>query len=62
MIDQYISCEDKWNNQNGIVMLPSRIRGARSRALSARMSVICSYVQDTICIVDCTTPQTFFTC
>jgi 2-oxoglutarate dehydrogenase E1 component len=26
MIDQYISCgEDKWNNQNGIVLLPPRL-------------------------------------
>jgi 2-oxoglutarate dehydrogenase E1 component len=50
MIDQYIFGEDKWNNQNGIVMLLPHIRGARCRALISVWSVICSYVQDTICM------------
>jgi 2-oxoglutarate dehydrogenase E1 component len=52
MIDQYISCgEDKWNNQNGIVMLlPQWIRRQGAEHSSARMSVIYSCVQDTICM------------
>jgi 2-oxoglutarate dehydrogenase E1 component len=62
MIDQYISCgEDKWNNQNGIVMLlPHGYEGQGAEHSSARMSVAVS-ARHNMYVADCTTP-TFFTC
>ncbi|TRX33468.1 2-oxoglutarate dehydrogenase E1 component [Flavobacterium sp. ZT3R18] len=63
MIDQYISCgEDKWNNQNGIVMLlPHGYEGQGAEHSSARME---RYLQlcarQNMFVADCTTPANFY--
>jgi 2-oxoglutarate dehydrogenase E1 component len=50
MIDQYISCgEDKWNNQNGIVLLPPGYEG-QAEHLQEEWSAIYNFVQDKICL------------
>ena len=63
MIDQYISCgEDKWNNQNGIVLLlPHGYEGQGAEHSSARME---RYLQlcarQNMYVADCTTPANFY--
>lgn len=63
MIDQYISAaEDKWNTQNGIVMLlPHGYEGQGAEHSSARME---RYLQlcanNNMFVADCTTPANFF--
>ncbi|TQM40790.1 2-oxoglutarate dehydrogenase E1 component [Flavobacterium branchiophilum] len=63
MLDQYISCgEDKWNNQNGIVMLlPHGYEGQGAEHSSARME---RYLQlcarHNMYVADCSTPANFF--
>ncbi|MDO4727773.1 MAG: 2-oxoglutarate dehydrogenase E1 component [Bacteroidota bacterium] len=63
MIDQYISAaEDKWNNQNGIVLLlPHGYEGQGAEHSSARME---RYLQlcanNNMFVADCTTPANFF--
>ncbi len=63
MIDQYISCgEDKWNNQNGIVLLlPHGYEGQGAEHSSARME---RYLQlcarHNMYVADCTSPANFF--
>ena len=63
MMDQYISCgEDKWNNQNGIVLLlPHGYENQGAEHSSARME---RYLQlcarNNMYVADCTTPANFF--
>lgn len=63
MIDQYISAaEDKWNNQNGIVLLlPHGYENQGAEHSSARME---RYLQlcakHNMYVADCTTPSNFF--
>jgi 2-oxoglutarate dehydrogenase E1 component len=63
MLDQYISCgEDKWNNQNGIVLLlPHGYEGQGAEHSSARME---RYLQlcarQNMYVADCTTPANFY--
>ena len=63
MIDQYISCgEDKWNNQNGIVLLlPHGYEGQGAEHSSARMERYLQFcARHNMYVADCTTPANFF--
>jgi 2-oxoglutarate dehydrogenase E1 component len=60
MIDQYISVEDKWNNQNGIVMLlPHGYEGQGAEHSSARGALLAVMCKTQYVCRDCTTQQTF---
>lgn len=63
MLDQYISAaEDKWNNQNGLVMLlPHGYEGQGAEHSSARMErylQMCAH--ENMFVADCTTPANFY--
>ena len=63
MIDQYISAaEDKWNNQNGIVMLlPHGYENQGAEHSSARMERFLQLCANhNMYVADCTTPANFF--
>jgi 2-oxoglutarate dehydrogenase E1 component len=62
MIDQYISCgEDKWNNQNGIVLLlPHGYEGQGRTRQEWSYLQLCA--RQNMFVADCTTPANFFTC
>ena len=63
MIDQYISAaEDKWNNQNGLVMLlPHGYEGQGAEHSSARMErYLAMCASDNMFVADCTTPANFY--
>jgi 2-oxoglutarate dehydrogenase E1 component len=50
MIDQYISWEDKWNNQNGIVLLLPHGYEGQGAELVRKNGAIYNFVQDKICL------------
>lgn len=63
MIDQYICCgEDKWKNQDGVVMLlPHGYEGQGAEHSSARMERYLQLCSDkNMYVANCTTPANFF--
>ena len=63
MIDQYISCgEDKWKNQNGLVMLlPHGYEGQGAEHSSARLErYLQSCASQNMYVTNCTTPANIY--
>ncbi|HMC98307.1 MAG TPA: 2-oxoglutarate dehydrogenase E1 component, partial [Flavobacteriales bacterium] len=63
ILDQYLCCaEEKWNTQNGIVLLlPHGYEGQGAEHSSARMERFLSSCADgNMVVVNCTTPANFF--
>jgi 2-oxoglutarate dehydrogenase E1 component len=63
ILDQYLCCaEEKWNTQNGLVMLlPHGYEGQGAEHSSARMErFLQSCADDNMLVVNCTTPANFF--
>ncbi len=63
ILDQYLCCaEEKWNTQNGIVLLlPHGYEGQGAEHSSARMERFLSSCADgNMVLVNCTTPANFF--
>ncbi|CEN44499.1 2-oxoglutarate dehydrogenase E1 component [Capnocytophaga canis] len=63
MLDQYISCtEDKWKNQDGVVMLlPHGYEGQGSEHSSARIERYLQLCSDkNMYVANCTTPANFY--
>ena len=63
VLDQYLSCaEEKWNTQNGIVLLlPHGYEGQGAEHSSARMErFLQSCADGNMVVVNCTTPANFF--
>jgi 2-oxoglutarate dehydrogenase E1 component len=63
VLDQYLCCaEEKWNTQNGIVLLlPHGYEGQGAEHSSARMERFLSSCADgNMVVVNCTTPANFF--
>jgi len=63
ILDQYLCCaEEKWNTQNGIVLLlPHGYEGQGAEHSSGRMErFLQSCADDNMVIVNCTTPANFF--
>jgi 2-oxoglutarate dehydrogenase E1 component len=63
ILDQYLCCaEEKWNTQNGIVLLlPHGYEGQGAEHSSARMErFLASCADANMVVVNCTTPANFF--
>ncbi len=63
VLDQYLCCaEEKWNTQNGIVLLlPHGYEGQGAEHSSARMErFLQSCADENMVVVNCTTPANFF--
>jgi 2-oxoglutarate dehydrogenase E1 component len=63
ILDQYLCCaEEKWNTQNGIVLLlPHGYEGQGAEHSSARMErFLSSCADENMVVVNCTTPANFF--
>jgi 2-oxoglutarate dehydrogenase complex dehydrogenase (E1) component-like enzyme len=58
-IDQYISCGEEMNNQNGIVMLPSRIEGQVLSTFSVWSCYLQLCARHNMYVADCTTQNSF---
>jgi 2-oxoglutarate dehydrogenase E1 component len=59
MIDQYISWEDKWNNQNGIVLLLPHGYEGQGQNRQEEWSYLQLCARQNMFVADCTTPNFF---